>query len=324
MAAADPRILVVRLGAMGDILHALPAVSALKRGFPTARLTWAVEPRWLPLLEENPYVDRTVEIRRDSLGTILASYRALTREHYDLAVDFQGLFKSALTAWLAAPSRIFGFAAEDAREREASVFYTNRIAATAAHVVDRNLELALAAGAAAGPIEAPLPQGVLEGELPEGPFVLASPLAGWRSKQWPLEHYAHLAGLLRARLGLPLVCNLPAGGGAVIEGALSNHTGLSGLIYATRRAAAVVGVDSGPLHLAAALERPGVALFGPTDPARNGPYGASFRVLRSPGAITTYKRGTEIDESMKQISPDIVFEALSEQLTARAAGSVVL
>ena len=96
------------------------------------------------------------------------------------------------------------------------------------------------------------------------------------------------------------------------------------MIYATRRAAAVVGVDSGPLHLAAALGKPGVAIFGPTDPARNGPYGESLRVLRTPAAATTYKRGATIDPSMQQISPDQVFELLRTMLHERRhpAGSL--
>jgi heptosyltransferase-1 len=102
-----------------------------------------------------------------------------------------------------------------------------------------------------------------------------------------------------------------------IPGAIPHFSGLPGLIHATRRAAAVVGVDSGPLHLAAALAKPGVAIFGPTDPARNGPYGGSLRVLRSPAAATTYKRGTEIHESMLGVSPVEVCEALRSVFAVR-------
>ena len=134
----------------------------------------------------------------------------------------------------------------------------------------------------------PLPAGTPEGQLPETDFVLASPLAGWRSKQWPGEHYATLAARVRSELGLPLVLNAPPGVTfPEIPQAMLHTSGLPGLIHATRRAAAVVGVDSGPLHLAAALGRPGVAIFGPTDPARNGPYGNTVRVLRSPSAVTS-------------------------------------
>jgi len=304
------RILAVRLGAMGDIIHALPAVAALKqRG---AHVTWVVEPRWAALLEENPYLDRVLLLRRGSAAGLLKSWRELRAGCYDLAVDFQGLLKSAAVAAAARPARVIGFDAPLLRERAAGVFYTDRVAAGGAHVVDRNCELA---GCAEAPRVFPLPAGRAEGELPEGRFVLASPLAGWRRKQWPEEHYAALARRLKHELDVPLVLNgqesahLPA-----IEDAVSHVSGLPGLIHATRRAAAVVGVDSGPLHIAAALGKPGVAIFGPTDPARNGPYGGSLGVLRIADAATTYDRGGEIDESMRRVSPDEVFEELRAAL----------
>jgi heptosyltransferase-1 len=308
------RILVVRLGAMGDILHALPAVASLKRSFPASHLTWAVEPRWAPLLEENPTVDRVVGIRRENAHNLLASWRELRENSYDIALDFQGLIKSGLVAAAARPGRTLGFDRSQVREGPAALFYSQSVLTRSAHVVDRNLELAAAAGATRVMHEFPLPAGKPEGELPASDFILASPLAGWKSKQWPLEHYRELARMLR-ELGLALVLNLPASIALEpIEGAAVHYSGLPGLIHATRRAAGIVGVDSGPMHLAASLGKPGVALFGPTDPVRNGPYGGSLRVLRWPGAVTTYKRGAEIDESMRHLSPGEVFDALRASL----------
>src|SRR6185503_17140703 len=183
------------------------------------------------------------------------------------------------------------------------------------HVVDRSLELAAAAGATTLVHTFSIPPGRPEGDLPEGDFVLASPLAGWPAKQWPLEHYAALAERLRRDLGIPLVLNLPIG--ADVPGTLVHRSGIPGLIDATRRAAAVVGVDSGPMHLAAALAKPGVAIFGPTDPARNGPYGGSLRILRAPGASTSYKRDVAIDESMRRVPPAQVFGSLLAESLAR-------
>ncbi len=141
--------------------------------------------------------------------------------------------------------------------------------------------------------------------MPDGPFVLASPLSGWPAKQWPLEYYSRLARLCRDA-GVPLVVNGPpsaheALGG--VENAILHLSSIAGLIDATRRATVVVGEDSGPLHLAAALGKPGVAIFGPTDPAQTGPYGGSLTVLRSPDAITSYKRRREIDASMRAVAP---------------------
>ena len=325
---ASPRILVVRLGAMGDIIHTLPAVAWLKQNHPGAHLTWLVEPRWAPLLEGNPYVDRVVLLRRSSFAGLLETRRELRAAPYDFAVDFQGLLKSAISAFAARPARIFGFHRSQVRERLAALFYTHQTLSRSAHVIDRNLELAQACGGRG--IDSwqrvfPLPPGMPEGDLPSGDFVLASPLAGWVSKQWPMEHYGALAARLLRELGVPLVLDGPPGAGfAAAEAAIPHHSSLPGLIYATRRAAAGVGVDSGPLHLAAALGRPGMALFGPTDPARNGPYGDSLQVLRSAAAATTYKRGSAIDPSMRNISPDEVFEALRAIVGARRrpAGSL--
>jgi len=317
----DSAILVVRLGAMGDILHALPAVRALKLGHPDSPLTWVVEPKWVPLLEQNPFVDRIVTLQRESFKGLAASHRALRESSYTFAVDFQGLIKSALVAVAARPTCIYGFDAGQVRERAAAFFYRHKIASSATHVVDRNLDLAATAGAVCdGPAVFFIPPGSPEGDLPAGEFVLASPLAGWASKQWPLPHYRALAGRLRSELGIPLVLNGPPGAPwGPIEPAIAHYSGLPGLIHATRRATAVLGVDSGPLHLAAALAKPGVAIFGPTDPARNGPYGNSLRVLRSAFAVTTYKRGAAIDESMASISPDEVFETLRASLGCRCS-----
>jgi heptosyltransferase-1 len=311
--SGSTRILVVRLGAMGDIIHALPAVASIKHSSPGSHLTWVVEPRWAPLLAGNPFVDSVVELNRRSRESIGSCWRRLRASTFDFAIDFQGLIKSALVASAARPERIFGFHYTQVRERTAALFYSDKTLSGAVHVVERNLDLARSAGARSILNTFPLPVGSAEGDLPETDFVLASPLAGWRAKQWPMEYYEALGDRLRAELGMPLVVNLPPGSNA--PGAYSSS--LAGLIHATRCAIAVVGVDSGPMHLAAALGKPGVAIFGPTDPARNGPYGDSISVLRDAAASTTYKRSDEIDDSMRRITPDHVFEQLRAVLRAR-------
>src|SRR5262245_49517993 len=151
------RLLVVRLGAMGDIVHALPAVASLKHSYPGWRLVWAVEPKWAPLLEENPFVDQVIPVRRDTLSGMAATRRLLRAERFDFAVDFQGLVKSALVASVARPRRIFGF--RQTRERAAGLFYSNKTGSLAVHVVDRNLDLAVAAGAASTLCNFHLPAG---------------------------------------------------------------------------------------------------------------------------------------------------------------------
>lgn len=311
---SGPRILVVRLGSLGDIIAALPAVASLKHSIPHSAITWAVEPRWQALLRDNPYVDSVILVDRRTMSGLRNAWRELRAVHFDLAVDFQGLIKSALVASAARPERIFGFDAATARESAASWFYSRKVATQSSHVVDRNLDLAAAAGAASILRTFPLPQGMPEGKLPEGDFVLASPLAGWGGKQWPLESYSELAARLRRECGLPLVANGPVA--IPMEGAETHVSGIPGLIDATRRAIAVVGVDSGPTHLAAALAKPGVAIYGPTDPALTGPYGGSFTVLRSPTARTTYRRAQQPDPSMRQVTPEQVASALQSILSA--------
>ena len=321
--SASGRILVVRLGAMGDIIHTLPAVASLKHNYPGWRLTWAVEPKWAPLLADNPFIDELVLFRRDGPAGWLENWRNLRRDRYDIAVDFQGLIKSALAASSARPARLFGYHQSQLRERAAALFYSDKTESRSAHMVDRHLDLAASAGAATAVRTFPLPAGEPEGDLPDE-FVLASPLAGWNGKQWPLEYYHTLAALIRREWEIPLVLNGPPAARAILSqvaDAVPHYSSVPGLIDATRRAVAVVGVDSGPLHLAAALGKPGVAIFGPTDPARNGPYGNSMRILRRAGAQTTYKRSDTVDESIASISPGEVFETLRAVLSERRSAA---
>jgi heptosyltransferase-1 len=309
--ASGPHILLVRLGAFGDVLHALPAAAALRRTIPGARLTWAIDPKWQWLLDGNPDVDRVLAVNRKSKESLRAAWQYFRETPVDIGVDVQGLMKSGLLVRASQARRRIGFAAPFLRERAAGVFYTEQVAPTQPHVVDWNLALARAVGATADVATFPVPPGAPEGELPTKPFVLACPFAGWGAKQWPLEYYVELGTLLR-ETGNELVLNVAAH----TQTALYQHvSGLPGLIDATRRAAAVVGLDSGPLHLAAALGKPGVALFGPTDPARNGPYGGTIKTLRAPDAPTTYRRMNEILPCMRALTPRMVFETLLPCLT---------
>lgn len=310
------RVLVIRLGAMGDIIHALPAAASL-RASGDVRIAWIVKPQFRELLEGGGIADEILEFRRRGFRPLLGTLRRLRRQPFDAAVDFQGLIQSALAARLSRAERVFGFESSLLRERAAALFYHERVRSSAAHVVEMNLDLAAAAGAPRRLLEFPLPEGREEGELPRGPFLLASPFAGWGSKQWPLDHWLALAGLVRRELDLPLVFNVsPAQAGALSResGALTHVSSISGLIHATRRAAAVIGVDSGPMHLAAALNRPGVAIYGPTDPRRNGPYSERIRVLRDSSARTSYRRGSAPGAEMLAIQPRQVLDAVREVL----------
>ena len=300
---------------MGDILHTMPAVQRLRDLWPKAEITWVLEPKWMPLLHGTGLANHFLPLDRRSPLSVWIAAKWLRRWQPDLAIDFQGLVKSALTALVSGADRRIGFIDTQLREREAGVFYTEAFTAQSTHVVARNLELVSSLGIAQSNAILRGPAGFPEGKLPEGDFVLASPYAGWKSKQWPIERYIEIGKRLDQSFGYKLVLNvMPANDIPPSEFLWRHESGIDGLIHATRRARAVLGLDSGPLHLAALLGKPGVALFGPTDPARNGPYGSSIRVLRTYGAVTTYKRGTELDDSMLQLDIDRVWTSLEEVL----------
>ena len=334
-----PRVLLIRLGAMGDVIHTLPALALLRRSLPKAEIAWAVEPRWAPLLEGNPAIDYVLEVplgdwrKRLFAVDTLRAFRTLRDDllsrDFDLTIDFQGLLKSAILGRVAKPAHAAGFDKTELRESLASWFYTEQFSANRQHVVDKNLALARAATGAGDepPPQAFLPPGERSPGLPAGDFLLASPLAGWKSKQWLPEHYADLAELAWEERRLPLVLDgapqdephLAEIADQAPKGACHVHlSSLAQLIGATRAARAVIGLDSGPMHLAAALRKPGVALFGPTDPARNGPYGGSLTVLRKPGAEITYKRQDRCAESMIRLSAREVWAALSRILDGQS------
>jgi heptosyltransferase-1 len=316
---------------------------------PDAEITWAIEPRWAPLLNGNPAIDHVVEaplkawrkrlFSRKTVAALQALRDDLRSRNFDVSVDLQGLLKSAILGRVAKPALAVGFERKELRESLAAWFYTERFAVNRRHVVDRNLAFALAI-AGHGEREAAefvLPAGERSPSLPEGDFLLASPLAGWKAKQWPPERYAELAALSWEHRGLPVVLDgAPADAGYLREiadrapsGACLVHiSSLAQLIGATRAARLVLGVDSGPLHLAAALAKPGVALFGPTDPDRNGPYGSSFITLRRADAQTSYKRRRAFSPSMAALSAAEVwaeleglFEAKAQSLEALSGGA---
>lgn len=308
------KILVVRLGAMGDILHAMPAVDRLRQALPNAEITWVLEPRWMPLLSGTGLANHLLPLDRRDLLSVWIAAKWLRKWKPDIAIDFQGLWKSAITALVSGAERRIGFASKQLREPEAGVLYTDMLESSSEHVVLRNLDLVASLGLNAPPRTLG-PKGFPEGKLPAGKFVIAAPYAGWKSKQWPIERYIEIGKRLKEQHRMQLVLNVMPGAELPNSEFLWRHeSGMEGLIDATHRAHAVLGLDSGPLHLAALLGKPGLALFGPTDPARNGPHGPTVRVLRSHGAATTYKRDNEISDSMIRLDVDRVWQSLEEVL----------
>ncbi len=329
-------MLIVRVGAMGDVLHALFAVSALRQARPELAIDWIVDERWSPLLASSgntAVVDRVFGVpiatwKRAPLSRATwLSLRGLwtLRAHgYDPVVDLQGTLRSAGIARLAGVGVRWGW--RDPRERPARSLYDRRAERRGAHIVEQMTALL---GDACGLSLLPATMT----ELPrntgaeawaeavahdaDGPVALLAPTAGWGAKQWPAERFGELASQLAAQ-GFAVIVNASHAKDPVVLKVMQASQGtaraivcgVAELIALTRRAALVVGGDSGPVHLAAALRVPSVALFGPTDPARNGPWGAGpKRVLRDPSSVTSYRHVGAVEAGLARLSVEAVLAA---------------
>jgi lipopolysaccharide heptosyltransferase I len=340
------RLLVVRLGSIGDLIHTLPAVAAIHRTHPDLEIDWLVDAVHRDLLTLVPILSGIVALRGRTVGAWLEARRTLRARRYDAALDFQGLIKSAALARLSGARRVIGFDRASLREPWAAAFYTERVAVgEGRHVVDKNLRLAAVIGATAGEAEFPLDvapgspidpgqadAAAVEAHRPTGPFALVNPGAAWPNKRWPPERFGQIARILRDRHGLTSIVlwgpgELPlaeaviaAGGDAAV---VAPETSLPGLVALARGARLIVSGDTGPLHIAAALGVPAVALFGPTNPARNGPWrAADISLSRYRECICHYERRCRRDARdwcLGSITVEEVGEAIGKRL-AEAQG----
>jgi len=351
------RILIVRLSAMGDVLHGIPAVEILRAAFPTAKIGWLIEERWAELLcaagtrrdgprsPQRPLVDwvHAVSLRewRKSIFTlptlqqIARTWNDVRAAHYDIAVDLQGAIRSALLVRMSGAPVVWGSA--ESWESPASLWYTRRAIVSGAHVVEQNVSLVgrvLRAYDVSGPN-----LGEVDVQIPVDPaaeleidrrlekaeisnFAILNPGAGWGAKRWPAERYGRVAKCL-AENNLRSIVNYGPGEEGLAKEVASASEGsaiplscsISELIALTRRAQFLIAGDTGPMHLATALGVPVVAIFGPTNPARNGPYGTRSIVLRSPASVTTHARRSPPDEGLLQIDVDAVLNAACSFLT---------
>jgi heptosyltransferase-1 len=326
---ADQRFLLVRLGSLGDVIHALPAASALRDRFPAARIDWAIDPKWQRLLEGNPDLNEIIPVDRKSAAGIASTVSKLRAAQYTCAIDFQALYKSALLAFSSGAPRRIGFQSSYAREALASLLYTDQLNPRGGHKVDHNLTLAEAAGARRAAPRFPLQvwpedqdqvtQELLRHNMAD--FYVLNPGGGWRSKCWPPGRYGELHRRLAAQYGWRGIVSFGPGeeglaqevvSAAGITAPIAVPLELGPLIALLRRAKFVVSADTGPLHLAAGLGAPTVGLFGPTDPARNGAYGDASISIRNPqSSETTYRRGTSYSLAMLSITVEQVVDAIA-------------
>lgn len=353
------RLLIVRLSAMGDVIHTLPAAQALRDLFPRATIGWLIEERWAELLcapgasrrgprsAQRPLADwvHTVKLvdwrksffRLPTLEQIARVWNDVRAARYDVAVDLQGAIRSSVLASLSGAPVIYG--AAEPREEPASLWYTRPVVTRGAHVIEQNVAIVEAiAGRRLRVLAVEFPRDVAAEERVEqrlqragvGEFALMNPGAGWGAKRWPAERYGRVAGAL-ADCGVRAIVNYGPGEEGLAQeveaasggGAKALSCSISELIALTRRARLFIGGDTGPLHLAAALQVPVVAIFGPTDPARNGPYGTRSVVLRNPASPTTHARKPEPDEAMLEISTGAVLEGARRLLVHEKSGRQV-
>jgi heptosyltransferase I len=340
------RVLIVRLGAMGDILHALPAITALRATHPDWYIGWAVEPQWRGLLcaecsplpsgrtAQMPLVDAIHVVpakqwARSPLSAALHEIprvRAELREaRYDIAIDLQGAVRSAVIARWARAGRLIG--EDKPREHAARWLFTERVPTRGVHVIEQAIEVANAVAAVSLPFTPPLlptdASAEQEAAALAQPFVLISPGAGWGAKRWPVDRYAEVAKQLR-REGYNIAVNAGPREEGIANDLMYQLAGVSGitmvqptlteLIAISRRAALVIAGDTGPLHLGCALGKPVVGIFGPTDPARNGPFGCAFRVLRHPESRRDHTRHAEPEAGLLTITPEAVLDAALDLL----------
>jgi heptosyltransferase I len=339
---AEPRFLVVRLGSLGDIVHTFPAVAALRETFRQADIVWVTHPRWRSLVQSSGLASEIWLVESRELPAVRETIQRIRRMPWDAAIDYQGLWKAALLPFFGGVQRRIGFSSKTIREFGVSILYTDRVEPTTIHIADQNGELSQRAGARG--ISAPFELGIADRDKVEvctylwragvERYIVLSPGGGWRSKCWPPERFGALAQRIGATLGLRCVVNTGPGEDDLAERVLLGSGGAEPLLYNAalgplmallRSAECIIGADTGPLHLAIALGTPAVALYGPTDPARNGPFHAGHGaantfgediVLRVSGGSTSHKRYDQIADSMLAIDVDSVFSAVRRRVGA--------
>jgi heptosyltransferase-1 len=327
----EPRFLVLRLGSLGDIVHTFPAVAALRESFPRAEIIWLTHPRWVDLVSSSSLATEIWPVDSRDLASVRATIARIRSQRWEAAIDYQGLWKSATLPFFGGVGKRVGFSSETVREFGVPILYTDRVQCRTTHIADQNGELSLQAGAA-------IPVGEVNLQVRDADkqrvcadlaaagmdqYIVLSPGGGWRSKCWPPERFGQLAQKIREDLKMRCVINYGPGEEslvAAVQAASGNSQpiaydgDLGPLMALLRGALCIVGGDTGPLHLAIALGTRPVAIFGPTNPARNGPYPPQPVVLRDPNTSTTHKREKVTNPSLLKITVDQVLEAVKSLL----------
>jgi heptosyltransferase-1 len=337
-------ILIIKPSSLGDIVLALPALTALRRSFPAAEISWLIRPEFAPLLQNHPHLTRTIPFDRKflaeacfnpyALGALLSLIRQLRRSRFDAVFDFQGLFRTASLSWLSDCPKRFGMA--NAREF-GRIFYTHSVSQNqdCIHLVDYYLKIVKTAGASDVGVRFVFPQDVTAADsirkllakhsVEPGTYAVLVPGSARKDKRWPVERFAALADRISSQFGLSIVA---AGNSSEVDlvnwiksfanvpvANLAGKTSLAELVALLKDARLVVSGDTGPGHIAAALGVPVVLIFGPTNPARVEPYKRSECVA----AVDPAGRGFKADSydprhSIDGVTVEQVYQKVREQI----------
>lgn len=314
------RILIIKLGSIGDIVHTLPALSDLRTSFPRARIDWLVEKQASILLKNHPWLNQVIEVnthkwrrglwRRQTWREIYCCLSQVKQGQYEVAFDFQGLWKSAAFGHFSGAQLLVGFDKAHLKEPGCRILYDQRVSPDPAlsHISDLHRSLVASQGATRSQggfelgVEEP-DQAYIETQLAQRcleEFIILNPGGGWATKNWAPSNYGLLHHRIRRELGLNTVLTWGPGEEALVNKVMAACPGdtpptfsttLPQFIALARRARLFVGGDTGPLHLAAACRTPVVAIFGPTNPSRNGsPYPEDLAVFHPVPCGPCYKR----------------------------------
>ena len=352
MKKGKPNILIIKLSAVGDVVHSLPFLEVLRDRFPSAMIEWVVEEDASGIVEGHPAIDQLIVFPRKSwlnrfikkgqymdVGKEVAEFiKQLKGRKYDIVVDLQGLFKSGILAFFANGTR--KIALNGGREGS-FIFASEKVAVPDPdmHALERYLCIARYVGATNLVWSGQIPMNdtdkghvnSLLGEIGSGSTMVAiTPMAKWESKLWQSHRFSSLADTIREELGAEVVFTGSEGDKAAIEDILSGmkaralnlagKTTLKQLAYLYQKCAVVISTDTGPMHVAAAMGSPVVvALFGPTSPSRTGPYGIKHRVIRAGVECgPCFKKRCDHMSCMNKITVDMVFSTVKEVLKDEA------
>lgn len=339
-------ILILKPSSLGDIVLALPALTALRKSFPKAKISWFVRLAFASLLENHPYLTEIITFDRKflskawfhlgALGALISLIMQLRRSKFDVIFDFQGLFRTAALAWLSGCKKRYGMA--NAREL-AHIFYTHKIEQDddCIHAVDYYLKIIKAAGATNTDVQFELPVTPAEADSAEKliashgikseEYVVFVPGSAHRDKCWPAERFAALADRITSQFGLPIIAVGTESEKSIVEkiknatdvpiANFAGRTSLRELIALVRAAKLVISNDTGPGHIAAALGTPLVMMFSWSNPARIAPYGRpECMVAREPYSRGPKIKSTNPKHNVRTITVDEVYQKVCEQLSS--------